>query len=89
MFDKDVPGPGKYNYLKQFGTEAPKFSIKGKPDEKGLTSKSKLPGPGQYPVTLSINTEGKYPLSKIRNTTKIIFGLNKSARFNYSCKFFF
>ena len=30
MNDPNVPGPGKYSYLKPFGSDAVKFSIKGK-----------------------------------------------------------
>jgi hypothetical protein len=89
MFDKDVPGPGKYDYLKTFGHDSYKFSIKGKPNEKGLVSKSKTPGPGEYPITIQINKDGKYPTSQFKNATKIIFGANKGERFNYSCKISF
>ena len=41
IFDKDVPGPGKYYYLKPFGSEAPKYSIKGKHDEDKKKDKDK------------------------------------------------
>ena len=86
MLDKDVPGPGKYNYLKNFGTEAAKYSIKGKSNEKEISMKNKVPGPGEYPITIQINKDGKYPTSQFRNATKIIFGADKSKRFNYSGK---
>ncbi len=85
MIDKNVPGPGRYDYLKPFGTEASKFSIFGKPDSKGMSRTSKIPGPGEYPI-VSINPQGKYPLSNMRNATAIVFGSNKEKRFNYSCK---
>ena len=71
MLDKDVPGPGKYDFLKVFGTDSSKYSMKGKPSEKEMSSKTKVPGPGQYPITLQINGDGKYPISKFKNTTKI------------------
>ena len=32
LFDKNVPGPAKYNVLKPFGSDAPKVSFKGKYD---------------------------------------------------------
>jgi hypothetical protein len=87
MFDKDVPGPGKYEHIyKPFGGEAPKFSIKGKPSEKGLVAKSTMPGPGQYQIKIQINKEGKLPVSNIRNTTTVNFGANKAKRFNYEGK---
>jgi hypothetical protein len=85
MLDKDVPGPGKYNYLKTFGTDASKFSIAGRGEDKGVGRKNQSPGPGQYPLTDQINGDGKYPNSKFKNATKIIFGASKAQRFNYSC----
>ncbi len=88
MIDKNVPGPGRYDYLKPFGTEASKFSIFGKPDSKGMSRTSKIPGPGEYPI-VSINPKGKYPLSNMRNATAIVFGSSKERRFNYSCKLLF
>jgi hypothetical protein len=84
MIDKNVPGPGKYSYLKPFGTEALKFSLIGKNESKSLTRANKLPGPGEYPI-VSINPKGKYPLSNMRNATAIVFGQSKEKRFNYSC----
>lgn len=82
MFDKDVPGPGKYQYLKNFGSDASKFSITGKPD-KTTIQKSNLPGPGHYPI-ISINPDGKYPVSNFRNTASISFN-TRSERFRYAC----
>jgi hypothetical protein len=81
MFDKDVPGPGKYNYLKSFGADAHRFSISCKLDNKNK-KKATCPGPGEYPI-VSINPNGKYPLSGMRNATSIVFGANKGERFNY------
>jgi hypothetical protein len=86
MFDKNVPGPGKYKYLKPFGSDANKFSIYGKGESKNLAKTSRSPGPGEYPI-ISINPNGKYPLSNMKNATNIAFGLSKEKRFNYSCKF--
>jgi hypothetical protein len=85
MNDKNVPGPGKYDCLKPFGSEAYKFSIRGKTEDKKLSNQSKVPGPGEYP-SVSIKPDGRYPLSKFKNTSNIIFGLNKGQRFNYQCK---
>ena len=85
MLDKNVPGPGKYNYLKPFGSEATKFSMYGKGEGKNLNQTSRVPGPGQYPI-VSINPGGKYPLSNMKNATTIVFGQSKEKRFNYSCK---
>lgn len=85
MLDKNVPGPGLYTTTKPFGMEANKFSMVGK--GKDLTKKSKTnePGPGNYKY-VSMTVEGKYPLSKFRNTATITFGVNKEKRFNWNSK---
>lgn len=83
MYDKDVPGPGKYDTLKPFGSGSAKFSIKGKTSDKEIISKGSMPGPGQYPVTIQIKPTGKVPISNIRNIVNINFGADKSKRFVY------
>lgn len=84
--DKNVPGPGKYSILKEFGSESPKFSIKGKNTEKLVTNSNKVPGPGEYQVA-ALNPTGKYFSSKFHSATNIMFGASKSNRFNYLSKF--
>jgi hypothetical protein len=87
MLDKNVPGPGKYDYLKPFGADGIKFSIKGKGKQLELLEASKIPGPGSYkPPT--INPDGKFPLSTFCNIRNIKFGDKNDKRFNYSCKYF-
>lgn len=83
MLDKNIPGPGKFNISKPFGTDASKFSIVGK----GLNIKraQNEPGPGDYKL-ISMNKEGKYPLSNFTNTSSISFSLSKEQRFNYESK---
>lgn len=81
MFDKNVPGPGKYNYLKRFGHEAPQFSIGARcHSQKNLASHVKNPGPGHY-KNYSINGLGKYCLSDVKNITGIIWSHSKEKRF--------
>jgi len=80
--DKSVPGPGNYNFVKPLGSDAFKYSLYGKGDQKILGTKMKVPGPGEYPI-VSINPPGRYPLSKMRNTTGIIWGHSKAKRFSY------
>jgi len=48
---------------------------------------NRVPGPGNY-NSLSLNIEGKYPISTFRNATSIVFGVSKDARFKYSSKLF-
>jgi hypothetical protein len=85
--DKCVPGPGKYNYLKPFGSDTFKISMSGRLEPKNVSRSSKSPGPGEYPI-ISINPTGKFPISNVKNVTNICFGAGKEKRFNYSCKFF-
>ena len=87
--DKNVPGPGKYYILKPFGYDGVKFTIKGRNDNKNNNNnknknkKTGVPGPGQYPITVKINNQGKYPVSNISNISSLKFGLDKSKRFIY------
>lgn len=84
MYDKDVPGPGKYNYLKPFGSEAVKYSIKGKYKSRSVEMKSSEPGPGAYNNTYSINPTGRFINSKVENIHNVNFGADKSKRFVYT-----
>jgi hypothetical protein len=59
-----------------------KFSLFGKGEKKQLSSVTKIPGPGQYPI-ISLNPQGKYPISKFHNATNIVFGSSKEKRFTY------
>ena len=87
--DKNVPGPGKYYILKPFGYDGVKFTIKGRNENKNNNNnknknkKIGVPGPGQYPITVKINNQGKYPVSNISNISSLKFGLDKSKRFIY------
>jgi hypothetical protein len=62
-----------------------KFSLYGKGEKKHLGSVTKVPGPGQYPI-ISLNPQGKYPISKFQNATNIVFGSSKEKRFTYQSK---
>ena len=91
MVDKNVPGPGKYNYLKSFGADAPKFTMRERFHTAAGKSRGKLydtPGPGEYPPVITINDKGHYPISRIRDISIPNFGAYKSKRFNYNCKLF-
>jgi hypothetical protein len=88
MIDKDVPGPGKYDCLKAFGSDSNKFTMATKPESKAYGNKNTVPGPGQYPVIIQTNIDGKCPLSQFKNATKIVFGADKTTRFKYESNFF-
>jgi hypothetical protein len=79
-----VPGPGKYEVVKKFGHEAPKFSLYGRIKDRKSES-AKIPGPGEY-KSITTNPLGKFAFSNVKNSTNIIWGQSKEQRFNYSCK---
>ena len=85
MLDKNVPGPGIYNYLKPFGQNSVKYSMSFRQEDKGIKSKSKEPGPGEYKI-IGMNPSGKYPSSNFQNTANINFGNYTEKRFNYTIK---
>ena len=86
-FDKNVPGPGKYNVLKAFGSDAPKVSFKGKYDNI-VTRKKKMEeeeNSGKKPdkfstITIQIRPNGKYVVSQIPNVNSLKFDKDKSKR---------
>ena len=85
--DRSTPGPGTYNVRKNLGADAPKYSMLARYHMTGRANKkSDLPGPGAYPSALCITEDGRYPLSTVKNTTSMNFGVTKSQRFNYKCK---
>lgn len=89
VIDKNIPGPGLYDVLKPFGKDGPKYSMKGRSsDEKQKTKKMIVPGPGEY-VAVSTSMSGKYPLSKYKNTSNIIWSYNKSKKLEYESKLIF
>ena len=88
IIDMNVPGPGNYNYLKPFGWDAAKFSMKGRSFEaKSTRNKDMSPGPGNYRNVYAINEKGKYPISNVENIRSFNFVNDKMKRFNYKCKF--
>jgi hypothetical protein len=90
-FDKNVPGPGKYNVIKELGADAPKYTLHGICGERGWVNKNmNNPAPGTYQPVVKINSQGKYPVSNISNIKVSNFGLSHSDRWNYyKSKFIF
>ncbi len=86
MIDKNIPGPGKYDWLKTFGSDSVKITMSTRLDNKGLGNKILSPGPGEYAITVQTNKDGRYPISQFKNATKIIFGADKTERFKYESK---
>lgn len=80
--DKQVPGPAKYSYLKPFGSNASKYTMRGRfypPD-----GKDKVPGPGAYHDPIIISDKGKFPSSRYENIHQVNFGADKTRRFIYN-----
>ncbi len=86
--DKNVPGPGKYNVIRELGADAPKYSLHTICGERGWTNKyMNNPAPGTYSPVVRINSKGKYPISRISNIQSHNFGLSRTDRWsNYKCK---
>lgn len=83
MVDKSVPGPAKYSYLKPFGHEGPKYTIKGKnenPPTRKEKPKGPPPGPNSYNNIIKMNTTGKYFLSRVPNVNSIKMQFDKTKR---------
>ena len=78
--DQMNPGPGKYNTRQELGKDAPKYSLFSKLDNnKSLNERNKLtPGPGTY-RPISIKSDGRYPISQMKNTSSL--GFSKEKRF--------
>ena len=89
ILDKNIPGPGLYDVLKPFGGEGEKYTMRGRSNEdKEKVKKLIVPGPGEY-TAVSTTMKGRYPLSKYKNTSNIIWSYNKSLKLDYESKKFF
>ena len=81
--DKNVPGPAKYNVIRELGADAPKYSLHTICGERGWTNKyMNNPAPGTYSPVVRINSEGKYPVSQISNIKRYNFGISHTNRWN-------
>lgn len=80
--DMNVPGPGKYNVVKPTGSQSPKYTCRPLCGDPQWTNRHMPnPGPGTYTPRIRINTEGKYPISRISNIKVNNFGIDSSDRF--------
>ncbi len=74
-----IPGPGKYNPLKPFGSFSPSFSMGVKLKSKEFNGNSNSPGPARYKNNLILNNKGSYSLSNFPNSR--VFSMGKEKRF--------
>jgi hypothetical protein len=88
IIDKNIPGPGLYDFLKPVGRDSPKYTMRGRSQDGEKVKKLIVPGPGEYGY-VSTAISGKYPLSKFKNTANIIWSYNKSIKLNYEGKYYF
>ena len=84
MFDKDVPGPAKYDLLtiNGFGKDGIKYSINPEGNKKRYKSGNKNyiePGPGHYEITDNFNEN--IINSNLKNTANILWSTSKIERF--------
>ena len=82
--EKLGPGPANYNYLKPFGSNGIKYSIKRKYERSKSCALLETPGPGAYNAVSKINPNGTYIVSKHENVHPVEFSKDKSKRFNYN-----
>lgn len=85
QYERNVPGPGRYEIKSPFGEDSPKYSLFGRNEENKMDFRNKVPPPGEYKNVLGINSSGKYPVSNAKNATNIVFGASQVKRFNYKC----
>jgi chemotaxis protein histidine kinase CheA len=89
-YDKDIPGPEKYYYLKPFGYDAPKISFKEwtktESKKKDIDEDKEQPKPYNTNVTIQIRPSGKYPVSQIPNVNSMKFDKDKSKRTDFGAK---
>lgn len=79
------PGPAVYNTREVVGSNTPKYSFREKIRYKGKGYRLNVPGPGRYSA-INMNKDGKYPISKFRNTEQACWSLNKAERFKEKTK---
>lgn len=81
------PGPAQYNYLVPFGKGSSAYTVPKNRSLKAGQGEVISPGPAKYVNNLNINLEGRYTLSRFRNSPMNGWSLSKSQRFKYNCKY--
>ena len=74
-----IPGPGKYNFLKPFGSFSPRFSMGVKLKSREFNGNSNSPGPARYKNNIILNNKGSYFLSNFPNSS--LYSIGKEKRF--------
>ena len=92
FIDRNIPGPGKYNsFINTMGNMvSPAYTLRAKCGDMSWNNKlMNNPGPGSYNSVVKINSNGKYPISRIPNIKSRNFGIDRINRFNnYRCKIY-
>ena len=70
--DYSGPGPAKYNYLRPFGKDGIKYTMRIKYNRSASMENLGYPGPGAYKPVTKINPEGTYIVSKNENIAEKI-----------------
>ena len=92
--DKTSPGPGAYD-TRETNKKVLAYTFKGRTTApgldfsfdksiiftEGLTTKRIVPGPGAYPAYDTLRPNGKYFVSKFKNSGSSTFAPPRSARF--------
>ena len=90
MLDLGVPGPALYNYIKPFGSDAPKYSMRSRNEKSEYLKKRLTFNKKQKKYHISngylihaINSNGKYAPSNVRNINSIKMQYDKSKRSDF------
>lgn len=79
--DKLIPGPGKYySPLKSIGKDCPKYSLKGKYNDKNF-GRTDSPGPAAYDPKTKINLKGVFGIAGYKNVKSYDFSKGQLDRF--------
>jgi len=86
VIQENLVGPGYYNYLRPFGSDALKFTMKGRNEKKQDDKKKEEEKKPKEQVEESYslkNKDGKYVLSTMVNLPTFAFSHDKEKRFKY------
>lgn len=79
--DKVIPGPGTYKHKEVVGKDSYRYSMKTKFKVPEFDNRAKLPGPGRYDYSPSLNSKGKHFISQFKDSGSKTFDPTSSQRF--------